>query len=453
MKFRNSLLAAAGLLLPFFAWAQPVAELPTLPERLFPQLDRILVEATQQSPRMVLMRLDQEIAHGDLMQSRSVLMPSVSGFFQLNQSRDQREDLVGTLTSDKSYYAFSLSQPIFHWGERLNTYRMGVISRNLATRQYKEGYRMLAQEIRSAYLQLIVGKVRLDIATFNLKQAEDVLLRTEDNVAKGVISDADAFQPRMNAEQSRLTYDQTVFSYGEAKRLFKVLTGVDAPADQTLPIEIPAVGDMGPQITGLLNGFLRQPEPVTFSGLNLKDQVASARLSYQIQKTRLLPKFNFIMGLSQDEQSYTTNLAAKYGLEQQYVGVSASWMLFDGFASRGARLSALARLRRAEASYQQYSEGVAASAQRSVRELEFAARNLHMQERMLNSYRAFIDFRRDQITRGLASATELIQAQQQYNAGLLATISARASYLQQVAEFIGLVTTDPIVDNLNLPTR
>jgi outer membrane protein TolC len=453
MKFRTFSLSLLGFICPFLALAQPLTELPLLPEHVFPQLGRILADAAQQSPRMVALRLDREIADADLLQAKAGLYPSINAFVQFNQTRDQREDIPGTLQTNKSFYSLTLNQPLFHWGDRRNTYRIGLISRKLAERREAEAYRLLAQEIRFSYLQLIVSKVRLDAVAFNRGQSEDALRLTEENLSKGVISDAEAFQPRIAAEQARLTYDQSEYSYAEARRQFKVLTGVDAPADEQLPREVPAVPDASPRIAALLNGFLAQPEPQTFAALNLKDETETARLSHQMQKTRLLPKFNLVLGVSQDEQSYTANLAAKYGLEQRYAGVSASWTLFDGFAARSGRISALARLRKAEVAYQQYSEAIAADAQRTARELDFAARNLRLQEKLLDSNRAFLNFRQDQITRGLASATEIGQAQLQYNTGLLTAIIARADYLQRVAEFVGLIATDPAVSRFTAPSR
>lgn len=452
MISRVRLLAVVFALAPVSSIAQS-GPLPVLPEDVFPELKRILASAVQQSPRMLTLSLNQEIASADLMQARAGLYPSASGFLTTSLTRDKREGIQDTLSTEKLYYAFSIAQPVFHWGERRNNARIGEINKRIADRNYGDAYRLLAQEIRTVYLQLILLKGRVMEAQFNRQQADEILRNTEARLAQRVISESEAFQPRIAADQAALYADKTADSYEEAKRRFSRLTGTPALNDDAIPSEIPPVATAGNQIESLLAGFLRQPEPLTAEGLTLKDQLQSAELTYANQRTRLLPKFSFVAGLSQDEQSYSIDPSLKFGLQSAYAGISVGWTIFDGFATRAAKRSALARVRQLEASFNQYSETVATDAQRNARQLSFAARQMAIQERLFESNRNFVNFLKEQRSRGLSSDADVSQAEVRYNSGLLAALEARADYLLKSSEFVGLVSEDPSLANLGAVGR
>ncbi len=452
MISRVRFLVAVLALAPFSSFAQS-GPLPVLPEDLFPELKRILTNAVQQSPRMLTLSLNQEIASADLMQARSGLFPSAGGSFSAYVTRDEREGFEDTLSTEKIYYNFTVTQPVFHWGERRNTARIGEINKRIADRNYGEAYRLLAQEIRINYLQLIVLKGRVAEARFNQEQAEEVRKVTEDRLAQRVISESEAFQPRINADQTALNSDRAADGFADAKRRFTALTGLPAPEDSAIPDEIPPVAPANTQIESLLAGFLRQPEPLTNEGLTLKDQLESAELTYANQRIRLLPKFSFVAGISQDEQSYTIDPSLKYGLRSMYAGVSVSWTIFDGFATRAAKRSSLARVRQSEASLKLYSETMAQEAQRNARQLSFVARQMAIQERLFDSNRNYVNFLKEQRSRGLSSDADVSAAEVRYNSGLLAALEARADYLLKSSEFVGLVTEDPSLANLGAVGR
>src|SRR5204863_7022941 len=106
-----------------FGFSQPTL----LTEKIFPELQPILANALQQSPRMLERNLELDAASGDLLQARAGLYPAVSAYFQDSRTRDQREDVPGTLKTDKLYYNLSVSQPLYHWGAISNRAKIGEI--------------------------------------------------------------------------------------------------------------------------------------------------------------------------------------------------------------------------------------------------------------------------------------------------------------------------------------
>jgi outer membrane protein TolC len=420
-----------------------------MPEDVFPALQQTLTALAGQSPRMVANNLNLLAADGELEQARSGLYPTLGGFYQYNQTQDQRNDLPGTtLDTDKTYYSLVLTQPLFHWGERRNTARIGEIRREIATENYSEAYRLLAQEVRATYLAVVAGKVHYETARFNRVRANQDLALAEDRLAKKEISDNVVFQNRIAADEAQIREEAAEMELATAKQNLAALTGQPELADAAIPESIPSLPVSRVQVERLLAQFLAQGEPDTAAARIQRQSIIIEDLTYQNQKTRLKPKLNFVAGLSQDEQSYTANLAQKYGVQSRYVGLAVNWSIFDGFAARGATASALARKRLAEHNYKQYTETLARDARRAARMVNLAERQLAISERLLNSSGNFLEYTKADFERGQAAVTDVAKAQAGYNNSLSATNTARANYLLRISEFASLIGVAPTA-----PTR
>uniref|UniRef100_UPI00404B338E TolC family protein n=1 Tax=Cephaloticoccus sp. TaxID=1985742 RepID=UPI00404B338E len=420
---------------------------PQLPEDVFPELKQILAEAANRSPRMVAQDLNLLIADGDLIQAKSGMLPRLGGYYQKSKTKDIREDVAGTLDSNKTYYSVSLSQPIFHWGALRNNAKAGEIRRLIADENYGEAYRVLAQEIRANYLGLIMLKVGVRVSTFNRKLSEEKLAVEEERLQKKVISEGAIFQTRIDAEQARLAVDTAEWYFLNAKQDFALLTGQPQLSDTQIPDGIPGLAEAKNAIDRMLVEFLAQGEPDTARARILRQQIRIDDLNYKTQKTGLRPKLNLVLGLSQDEQSYTTNLAQKYALQSQYAGLQVSWNIFDGFATRGAVKSALASKRLDERVYRDFTARLAQDARKASKAVELAQRQLAISERLLDNAGNFLSYTKDDFKRGQASETAVNNAQANYNSLENTANAARRDYLLRVSEFLSLIEEDGVSKN------
>ncbi len=422
-----------------------------LPEQVFPQLKQIMDRAVTQSPRMVMRNLDILVAEGDQTQARAGLLPSVSGSYQISKTKDIREDQTGTLDTDKVYYNLSLIQPIFHWNERRNSARIGKLRKHIAERQYEDAYRILVLEIRSTYLQLILRKIQLANVRNEQNLADDALKLAEEKLAQKVMSEGEIFQVRIAGDRAHLATEYAELGFLKLKQTFAALTGLPLPDDDSIPNEIYGLASSTAAVNHLLAAFLGQSEPTIPQALIMQRQIEVEGLIYKNQRKRLLPKFNLVAGASQEEQSYTANVGLKYGVQSRYAAVQATWSIFDGFATRGAIASSLARKRLLEASYNQLKESLAQNAQHSAKQVELAFRQMQINDRLLASAMEFLNYRRGDFQRGLASEKDLAAAEAGYRGMFASTASARSEYLMRVVEFVSLIGEDPVTARLTLP--
>lgn len=449
MFLRCRLLAALALVVSILPILR-AGDLPQLPEEIFPSLTPYLQRATSESPRMLLQRLNLEIAHGDVIQNRAGLLPSVGGYYSKSETRDERQDLPGQdLVTSKTYYNVSVTQPIFYWGVRMNTYKMGVIREKISHDQYEDAYRQLAQDIRSTYLGLVLVKCQLANARFNLALANEALRSGEERVAKKTLAEGELFRLRIGAQQSDINVAALESQFLETKQSFEALTGSPAPEDDQIPDAIPELVYYKPTYDNIVSSFLSQKEPATPGLESLRRQIIISDLDYRNARKRLLPTLSMSAGMSQDEQSYTQNIAQKYGVRSKYVTLNVNWSIFDGLATRGAIASSLARKRLSQANYTQAIDAVQRLAQSSARAVEIAYRQMALNDRLLDNSLQYLKYRREDFKRGQTSEVDVNSAQAAYNGALVGAINARVNFLMKGAELVSVTARDPALASLS----
>jgi outer membrane protein TolC len=447
MKF--SRLAAAGLLLVAnVCLGAPVTGQLTLPEGVYAGLDDILKKAVEQSPRMLSRSLDLEIAEQNRITARAGMLPSLSSSFSYFEASDDRADLPERQRVTKIAYNVTLSQPIFHWGERRNTARIGEIQQKITQGQVREAYRLLAQELRAGYLRLIVLKLGAKRAVFNRDFTAKNLRQEEDRAAKGVISEVEIAAARLSAEQAQNASDRAEFEFHTAKISFARLAGLPAISDDSVPDTVPGLPYALEPYQQLLAGFLNQKELPSPEAVALRNHIEVEKLNYANQRTRLRPKVNAVVATNQDEQSYTANVGLKYEVNSIYGGVSVYWTIFDGFASSASARASLARRRQMEIDYRQLSERLGQDAQNQLKLIEFSARNMSIYDRYLNKSETNLASMQEQFRRGARSETEVAMAQIGLYDSQANAMGARIDFFLKIGDFLGVIVEDPILANL-----
>lgn len=420
-----------------------------LPENSFPQLDGYLRNAVEQAPRMVSRNLDLEIAEAGRVQARSGLLPSVGGYFRYTRTRDDRADQADTLDVDKTYYDFSLTQPLYHWKALWNSARMGEIQKEIARGNFRQAYRLLAQEIRSGYLNLIIKKASNGRALIYLNNQREQLKAVEESFAKKTIAEAQVSIARLAVEQAELALDRAREDMRSSLESFTRLAGLKEPlTEEMLPETIPDFSYDPSAVNSLLSSFLSAPEVATVDAQNYRYQIQIEKLNYDVQKVRLLPKFSAVMGANQDEQSYTVNVAQRYQVNSLYAGVQVNWTIFDGYSASAAKRSSLARRRELELDYKNYSADVQAAAQSQARQINFSARGMSIANRNLEGGQGLLKQRMEEAQRGQASENDVRTAELALVDSRINAFNARMDYIMKLAEFQGLTAADPVLGYL-----
>ena len=428
--------------------AQDKSSLP-LPENLFPDLKRILESAVRQSPRMIGRNVENAIAEQNRLIARSGQLPTAGGYMSYYPyARDDRADLSGAMNVKKFNYAFNIVQPIYHWGALESNTRIGELGKKITEGQTADAYRMLIQEIRSLYLSVVVKKMIVSRSQLNLGVAQDQLALAESKFEKKVIAESDMFSPRLNHDQAVLNVDRNTEDYESAKATLAKLSGTPVLSDNQIPTDVPNITVSPEPLNSYLTKFTSEKEPKTFYLENLRNQIEIEKLNYKIADARLKPKLNAVVGASQDEQSYTSNIAAKYKVQSTYAGVSVSWSIFDGFAARSTKAATLARQHQAERTYEDAVANLSDQARSALKQLGFSARSMELANRIQSATEGYYHSRQDDVKRGLASESDVNAARISFFDAQLGATNARFDYMLKTGDFLSMILEDPALENL-----
>ena len=106
------------------------------------------------------------------------------------------------------------------------------------------------------------------------------------------------------------------------------------------------------------------------------------------------------------------------------------------------------RRRGMENDYHQLTEQLAQDAQTAVRQLNFSARSMAIQDRLLVNNSGYLRTMKDDFRRGVKSESDVDQIQLNVYDSEVNASNARMDYLLKIGDFLGALNEDPIVANL-----
>ncbi len=444
----TGLLLLSALVIPAQASAVDPSALP-LAENYFPTLKPIIEAAVKESPRMVMRNLENAIAEQNRIAARAGQLPSVGGYMQYNPWQlDHRADAPGWRDTQKLYYNASINQPVFHWGTLENNTRIAELQKKITEGQTSEAYRGLVQEIRAQFMQMVLKKLQLARNEMAIQIARDQLAIAQTKLEKKVIAPGDMFMPRLNFDQAQLSADRAREDLDNAKRAFAKLTGTDPLQDGQIPDMLPTVTPAPELLGGILAGHVANQDLNSYYLETLRRQIEVEKLNYKNANVRLRPNFNLQAGVSQDEQSYTANIAQKYLLQSRYVGVQVNWSIFDGFSARAAKANASTRRRQAEINYDEARATLSEQTRAQLKQLEFSSRSMELANRILESNQGNVAGRKDDLSRGLVSEAEVNAAKLGLVDAQINASTSRFDYLMKAGDFLSMMLEDPALQNL-----
>ncbi len=441
-RFRWALWA---LLLPG-AFASEDGRLPRV-EVVFPQVEPLLREALEQSPRMIARNLDLLQNQQAIQVFNARLLPRLDAGFQYNLQQDDREGLLEPVSSQKLTYDVRLSQPLYHWGALRAGARVGTIQAEIAANNVAEAYRLLALEIRASFLNLVLLKTAVRNVAFESELAGKRLAIAETRLRTGQEAPSVVSLAKQTIEELELQSARSNHAFESAVRNFHRLVGSSSFDGAQVPEAIPPITRAADARTGPLRADYVETRGFekTNRFQNLVLELEKERLNERVLRTNLRPKVDAVAGLFQDELSYTLDVSRRDRISSTFVGVRVGWNVFDGFSTRGNLRMLLTRQRQLRQQLEELSGDLVNASADAARELEFAGRSLEFAERGLAGSEGMLAQARDNLAKGRVSQDEVDATRYRVNNSLYATFAARASYLNALASYLSQVNADPIV--------
>jgi outer membrane protein TolC len=420
----------------------------TMPEDYIPGLAPLLKQAVERSPSTIMASVAVAQAEAGRYSNAALLWPQLG--LNANYAVNTQSQTGGTASTNRGlFYNASINQPIFQWGAYRNQALIGDLCEKIAERQFADAYRMLAVSIREQYMALVGKKIQLRNARFGLKLSKESLQVQQARFDAGASSEAEIGNFRMSVEEAELLADRSEEDYGYAKRVFTRLVGIDELSEDSIPLELkhpefsPALAD------AVLTGFVGDGIESTFQSEVYKMTLKQQDLNYSIAKVRLLPKLAASAGISfQNQTQINGPNVSQVGIQTENYSIGANWNIFDGFATRGAKLSALASKRLAERERQTYIDQTIDQVSDMRKQVGFSSRAMHLAEVHNELIGAEIRRLGDDKTLGYGSQASIDTGLVTFYATEFNMALARSDYYSRWTEFISIAGIDPALSNL-----
>ena len=426
-------------------------KLPTpLPEELMPELDGILKGALAQSPQMVLRSIDLIQSEANVTTMRAGLLPSAG----LGASYSVNGASVASNTDSTSrasgvYYSASISQPLFRWGTLKAQHEAAKIQLLISQKNYAEAYRVLALTIRSQYLALVAKKLTLRNARYSQRLTTNALALEEDKLRNGRISQSEIVNLRLQMEEVSLQVERATEDLAHSKRIFMRQAGLQTLSDDQIPEGIPALAFEPTAATIMLQRFLGTEWEEHPTVLVNRSWVRVAELNYKQAKYRLYPMFGLGAAISQSNStSASGGFVSQASVVSQYVGVNMSWSIFDGFATRAAKISAKANQRIYERQLQTATDQLMDQATNLERLVGFTYRAMRLAQTRAELSESAVRMLQEDANNGIASRTMVEVATGSYYQSQLTVLNQRIEFLSRWSEFVSTLGRDPVLQQL-----
>jgi len=421
----------------------------TLPEDYIPELRPLLQAAVERSPDTISASIAVAQQEAGMITAHSGLYPSINLTTQY-LSTTSATGRSSSSTTAGLYYNAGVNQPIYQWGALENNARVGDLGVKIAQRQYAEAYRILATTIREQYLGLIARRVVLRNALFGQKQAQAALAAEQSKFDSGATSAGVLSSFKRAVDLSQLDVDRSSSDLAYAKRMFTRLVGIEVLSDESIPLMVPHPAYSAPTADAILAGFVGEGIESTFQSEVYNMTIKQKDLDYAIAKVRLLPRISASANFSyQPLVQASVGNVQQVGLQQETVGLTAAWTIFDGFATRGAKLTALENKRYFERVKKNYVDTTIDTITNLRHQIDFSSRSMAFAEADDDAAAGEVKRLKDDSGLGFVSQASIDAGVQ----GLYVTdyqmVNARSDFLNRWVEFISQAGIDPAISNLS----
>jgi len=420
-----------------------------LPEDHIPQVARMIDQALEMSPRMVVRQANMAATAEDYKAAKAMRLPNLGGWANYLYSEDDRNQIGGARPAEKIGYNFQIRQPLYHWGNISRSIDNARTFTMIEEGNTRQAYVTLANEIRQGYMSLVIYRQRLALHRFEYEISLNDLAQAEEKSAANEISEADLFQQQLATQRAEWSVLESTNYFENSARSLSRLTGLPILTEDQVPTEFPAppIEDMEETLVALATRFLASEYPENTAIQITKQLMENHQNDLKNTRTSLRPRFDLVAGISQDEQDFALQ-TDDYQYRSIFGGITLNWTVFDGFATKARIRSTLARIRASEAELALQEQRLIDDVQAAGREVELGALSMTINEKELTSARNHLRSTEQRAERGEASISDVNWAKRNLQNRLGTSLFSRAEYWNKVTYLLSLIEADPILNRV-----
>lgn len=418
--------------------AQDVKLAEHLPESSIKGLREILDAAMTEAESIQLRDLVEQDYEGRRIVSKAAKNPNLSARVTYRKEQDFEEE--DSEIGERLLYSLTLSKSLFHWGALEANRAKGDLSLEIEELKTFESYRALALDIRKRYLSILVAKKEADLAHKNFERTQERLKLEQERLKAGTASTIQVYNLEVALNSIELDQMKKDNALEDQIDVLARLSGVSSENIAA------GLGSGIPEKALLSTEEIASLEQYFDQGVNQSTsiQTQSKSLEYSekdlhIANQRLKPKIGLSVGLTQYELDEVGRRRAE---EIVYGGITVSWSIFDGKATKGNKLSAIARIEQVKRQFESAKGTYEFNLQRAKKLLDLNTRILERDEKALAQASSYLKDTTNDFENGRASPDDLEKVEIAFATQEVRTNRSRSEYYNALASISSLLGFD-----------
>ncbi len=420
---------------------------PVFPEDLFPDLAEILACALEKSPRLPARQLQLEAARGNRMTQAAARWPRADLNGQLLYQMENREglqDSPGWQDDGVVYGRFQITQPLYHWGALKARRQAGELTLRTAEEEWKQTRAGVLDETRQLYLQLALARHSLRIHHNTAELARRAAASLEKMRETGTAAPQAVLETKITAQESGERKAAARRRVAELEENLADLTGWNGVFSTLGREDFPAFKTIGDAELRRIEELISRP-PETLPRLAKARHELEAEKQNRLQiESRRRPSLDLVMGAYQDrlDSAGTGDSEIRY---IYYGGLHFKWNLFDGWETRGLKISSLARQRLREFQIEQTRNAIIRENRALLRNLRFSAAQLESRRQRLEMISQRLAMQERQAAQGAVSENDLLKEKIGHENARRDVFQTRVDYFSHLSRLYTNLRQDPFL--------
>jgi outer membrane protein len=410
-------------------------------------LEDCLALAARQNPDVLAEAKRVDAAKGTLTQARAGVFPSLTSSAYYQRLEQSVATNGGVLSNQPNDYTadIRLTQNLYSAGSVRGKIAIADMQLQAEKLNYQAALQTAALAVRTDFYQALysAGLIRVRQEAVDLLKAQ--VKDQQDRLTAGSVA-----QINVNRAQVSLVNEEPQLEEARYD-----LRAAYVQLSQVLAIPFP---DSAPEVPFRLRGELAyQPMSVSLEDcLRLADvtrpEIASKKLAIDelrrqitVEKSATRPQINGFV--SYDLYSEQETNAVNSNFSGYTVGVQASWLIFDGFLTRGKVRTVQAQIGEAEASLVSTRLEVEGDVRTAFYQLQQAEATLQPQANNIRLANENLDLTTKNFDTGSASQLEVLQSRVDLTRTQLVELAARQAYNTAIAKLLRAVGVSHLEKN------
>ena len=368
-------------------------------------VDQAVAVAQAQNPEIAIARKKMEAAHGGLVEARAGYLPALVSTGLIDKRQQQEE----TRLRDEDYNAsLRLQQNVYTGGATTNRVAIARLKIEQADYDFQETANRITMETRVAFYEALLNRAKIQVHQDSVRALEEEAKNQQDRLRAGLVGtlNVQRAEVALANERPELINAQTQLK-NSYLRLAELL-GVDFPPNsEQAPFEIAGELEYQPGTPTLNECLVRANTGRPLIKVRQREIEIEDR-QYVVDRSELRPRFGVFGGYEvYNERDPEVGHDFNHGF---VAGISGTWNIFDGFATKGRMQATRARRDAAVKALEAARRTVASEVRSAFLDLQQSDRVLESESKNVQTANDSLAVAKSNFGAGLGTQLDILQA-------------------------------------------